>query len=152
MSGRRSAARRNRLRDEDGSTLLLTIAYGTLSLLLVLVVVAASSLYLERKRLFTLADGAALAGSESFELAPVGAGETDAGRALKTADVASAVDVYLALPHGQFEGLEVTRAFSADGSSATVSLTAQWHPPLLTLLIPAGLPIDVTAVARSVLW
>ena len=54
--------------EEDGSTLLLTILYGVLGLALVLVVVSASSLYLERKRLFTVADGAALAGAEAWRL------------------------------------------------------------------------------------
>ncbi len=37
--------------DERGSTLLLTIFYAALSLALILVVVAVTSLYLERKRL-----------------------------------------------------------------------------------------------------
>ena len=50
--------------DERGSTLLLTIFYGVLGLALVLVVVSATSLYLERKRLFTLAES--LGGVESL--------------------------------------------------------------------------------------
>ncbi|MHB1235234.1 MAG: Tad domain-containing protein, partial [Microbacteriaceae bacterium] len=45
---------------EEGSTLLLTIFYGCLSLVLILIAIAATSLYLERKRLFTVADSAAL--------------------------------------------------------------------------------------------
>ena len=44
---------------ETGSTLLLTIFYCFLGLSIVLVVVSATTLYLERKRLFTVADGAA---------------------------------------------------------------------------------------------
>ena len=56
------------LKAEDGSALLLTIFYGFLSLVLIFLVVAATSLYLERKRLFTLADGAALVGAESYAL------------------------------------------------------------------------------------
>ena len=50
------------IRVEDGSTLLLTIFYAALALVLILLVVAATSLYLERKRLYTLADGASLVG------------------------------------------------------------------------------------------
>ncbi|MEO5920555.1 MAG: pilus assembly protein TadG-related protein, partial [Pseudolysinimonas sp.] len=56
------------LRDEHGSTLPLICFYGALALLVTLIVASATSLYLERKRLFTLADGAALVGAESFEL------------------------------------------------------------------------------------
>ena len=45
---------------DEGSTLPLVIFFGFLGLLVVLLVTAATSLYLEKKRLFTLADGAAL--------------------------------------------------------------------------------------------
>nr|WP_244962778.1 pilus assembly protein TadG-related protein [Cryobacterium roopkundense] len=131
---------------------MLTIFYGFLSLVLILVVVAATSLYLERKRLFTLADGAALAGSEAFEFGTVGREPSDVDRALNQADVGAAVTEYLALPHESFEGLSVDDAFSADGHSATVTLSAWWSPPVLTLVIPSGLPVTVTAVARSVMW
>jgi uncharacterized membrane protein len=156
------------LRGDDGSTLILTIFYGFLALVLILVVVAATSLYLERKRLFTLADGAALAGAEAFPLESVvlggpGAGgpearsgETGLGAArpeLAPADVAAAVGEYLAAaPHGEFEGLTVTRATSVDGQSATVSLSSRWRPPVLVLVVPQGVPLEVTAVARSVFW
>ncbi|TDW31042.1 pilus assembly protein TadG-related protein [Cryobacterium psychrophilum] len=137
---------------DEGSTLLLTIFYGFLSLALILVVVAATSLYLERKRLFTLADAAALAGAEAFQFGTVERGTTDVDRALDAADVQAAVTGYLALPHEDFEGLTMTQAVSTDGHSATVSLSAWWRPPVLTLFIPDGLPVNVTAVARSVMW
>jgi uncharacterized membrane protein len=140
---------------EDGSTLLLTIFYGFLALVLVLVVVAATSLYLERKRLLTLADGAALAGAEAFPLdsvAPV-PGTGVLKPALSPAEVDAAVREYLAAaPNAGFEGLTVTQATSVDGQSARVSLSAYWRPPVLTLVLPAGVPLDVTAVARSVFW
>jgi uncharacterized membrane protein len=149
------------LRGDDGSTLILTIFYGFLALVLILVVVAATSLYLERKRLFTLVDGAALAGAEAFPLESVvlygpASGETGLGAArpvLAPADVAAAVGEYLAAaPHGEFEGLTVTRATSVDGESATVSLSSWWRPPVLVLVVPQGIPLEVTAVARSVFW
>ena len=65
---KRCAGWRGRMRDDEGSILPLTIFYGVLSLVLILLVVAATSLYIERKRLFTLADGAALVGAEAFPL------------------------------------------------------------------------------------
>jgi len=141
-----------RPRGDDGSILPLTIFYGVLSLLLVLLVVSATSLYLERKRLFTLADGAALVGAEAYDLADIATQGGGRRVDLNSADVASAVDDYIAgYPTGRFEQLAVERAGSDDGRSATVSLSSYWRPPLVSLLVPSGVRIEVTAVARSVL-
>jgi uncharacterized membrane protein len=141
--------------DDTGSTLLLTIFYGFLALVVILLVVAASSLYLERKRLLTLADGAALAAAEAYSLDAVTVTPDGSTVPLRTGLDSSAVrgaaDAYLAAaPHATLEDLTVTRATSSDGRSATVSLSAYWRPPVLTLLLPAGVPLEVTAVARSV--
>lgn len=139
------------MRDDEGSTLLLTIFYGFLSLVLVLLVVAASSLYLERKRLFTLADGAALVGAEAFDLAEVTITPSGPRPLLQSADVAAAVTAYVATtPTPGFESLRIDRAETVDGRSATVTLSAFWRPPIVSLLVPEGIPIQVTAVARSV--
>lgn len=141
---------RHDLSDENGSTLLLTILYAVLGLVLILLVTAASSLYLERKRLFTLADGAALVGAEAFELDSVGITPRGPRVILRSADVATAVDSYLAAVPATFEALAVERAESVDGRSATVALSAYWRPPMLSLLVPEGLRIEVEAKARSV--
>jgi uncharacterized membrane protein len=138
------------VRDDEGSTLLLTIFYGFLSLVLVLLVVAASSLYLERKRLFTLADGAALVGAEAFELSAVTVTPSGPRVQLQSADVAAAVSAYVASTPSGFESLHIDRALTVDGRSATVQLSAYWRPPIVSLLVPEGIPIEVTAVARSV--
>ncbi|HEY1530463.1 MAG TPA: pilus assembly protein TadG-related protein [Galbitalea sp.] len=141
-----------RLREEEGSTLLLTIFYAALSLALILLVVAATSLYLERKRLFTLADGASLLGAESFTLADPTAPTAHGVRPILTSpEVASAVSDYLAdNPADSFTSLRVERAVSVDGRSATVELSCYWAPPVLTLFVPKGLRIEVTSIARSV--
>jgi uncharacterized membrane protein len=140
-----------RLRGDEGSILPLTIFYAVLSLLLVLLVVSATSLYLERKRLFTLADGAALVGAEAYDLADVAAGPGGTRADLESGRVASAVAEYIdENPTGRFEQLAVERAGSDDGRSATVSLSSYWRPPLVSLLVPSGIRIEVTAVARSV--
>jgi hypothetical protein len=139
------------LESDEGSTLVLTIFYGFLGLVLILLVVAATSLYLERKRLFTLADGAALVGAEAFELADVVATPAGHRPVLDSGRVAAAVDGYLAgNPIADFEALAIERADSADGHSATVTLSAYWRPPVVSLLVPEGLRIEVTAIARSV--
>jgi hypothetical protein len=140
-----------RIRDEDGSTLPLIIFFAALSLALILLVVAATSLYLERKRLFTLADGASLVGAESFSLGDVSQTSSGYRPVLRSAEVAAAVRGYLRdNPVEEFTSLQVDRAVSVDGRSATVELSAYWSPPVLSLLVPKGFRIQVTSVARSV--
>ncbi|WAB82754.1 pilus assembly protein TadG-related protein [Microcella daejeonensis] len=145
---------RSRGRDDEGSILPLVAGYGALALLVVLLVTAATSLYLERKRLLTLADGAALAGAEAYELtdltvAPSGAISRPP---LDDAAVRAVVEQYLAeAPVQGFEGLQLERAESEDGSSATVRLSSFWRPPVVTPFVPEGIRLDVTTVGRSVL-
>jgi hypothetical protein len=147
----RRAMMRRALRDDSGSTLPLIIFYAALSLALILLVVAVTSLYLERKRLFTLADGASLVGAESFNLRDVRRTSSGYRPVLKSGEVASAVSDYLRdNPGEEFTSLRVERAVSLDGRSATVELSAVWVPPALSLLVPQGFRIQVTSVARSV--
>ncbi len=142
----------NRLRaqDERGSTLLLTIFYCVVGLALVLVVVSATSLYLERKRLFTLADGAALAGAESWRIDDVEVVDGALAFDLKADRVRGAAAGYLGDAVHSLQGLELVRADSADGRSASVTLRAIWHAPISSEWIPVTVPIEVTADARSV--
>ena len=141
-----------KLRDDDtGTTLVLTIFYAFLALVLIFLVVAATSLYLERKRLFTLADGAALVGAEAFDLADVTVSDGLPSVILESEDVAAAVSAYLArVPEPGFESLALESAHTADGRSATVTLSAHWRPPMVSLLVPDGIRIEVTALARSI--
>lgn len=142
-----------RWRDDEGSTLPLVAGFGALALALILVVAAASSLYLERKQLFTLADGAALVGAEAFSL---GAVEADAAGGapvlqLEPDDVHRDVVRFLAsTPNSGLEGLVLEEATTPDGRSATVTLSAIWRPPVVTVFFPEGLRIEATATARAV--
>lgn len=143
--------RRRAWRSDDGTLLPLMIFFGFFSLVLILLVVAATSLYLERSRLFTLADGAALVGAEAFDLVGSAPAPTDSRPVLAASDVESAVRDYLAaVPTDRFESLALESATSTDGRSATVALSSYWRPPILSLLLPEGIRLDVTAVARSV--
>lgn len=136
---------------DEGSTLPLVAFYAMLGLLVVLLVTAATSLYLEKKRLFTVADGAALVGAEAFELDAVSLTPTGPRPLLVSDDVARAVADYLGgNPAPDLAGLTVERAFTADGLSATVTVSSSWHPPVVTLFVPEGLRIEATATARSV--
>jgi hypothetical protein len=139
------------LSSEEGSTLPLIIFFSALSLVVILLVVSITSLYLERKRLFDLADGASLVGAESFGLNDVRATAAGERPVLTSSEVASSVREYLGEnPTSDFTDLSVERAVSVDGRSATVELSAYWSPPILSLLVPHGFRVQVTSVARSI--
>jgi hypothetical protein len=136
---------------DDGSTLPLVAFFGMLGLVVVLLVTAATSLYLEKKRLFTVADGAALVGAEAFELDTVAFTPDGPRPVLESRDVALAAEDYLAgNPAPDLEGLVIDRAFTADGRSATVTVSSTWRPPVVTIFVPEGMRIEATATARSV--
>lgn len=143
---------RRLVQEEDGSTLPLVIFFGALSLALVLLVAAATGLYLERKRLFTLADGAALAAAESFPLDEVSRDSDGVPvPALRPADVEDAARAYLEDASPRLDDLRLVRAGTPDGRTASVSLSSAWAPPVVSLLVPGGVRLEVTATARSVL-
>ncbi len=139
-----------KLADDRGSILPLICFYGALALLVTLIVASATSLYLERKRLFTLADGAALVGAESFDLTAVTMTPDGPRATLTDAGVRDAVGGYLASnPIGSFEALNLDEAFTPDGRSAEVTVSAVWRPPIVTLFVPEGLRVDATATSRT---
>lgn len=130
--------------------MLLTIFFCALGLALVLVVASATSLYLDRKRLFTLADGAALAGAEMWNLDEVRVDDGALSVELDDAAVRRAASDYLGDAVHEFDEVELVAATSTDGRTATVTLRAVWHAPISTDLVPVAVPIEVTATARSV--
>lgn len=136
---------------DDGSILPLIAGFASLGLVVVLLVTAATSLYLERKRLLTLADGAALVGAESFDLDDVELVGDELRPRLTSPAVARDVVAYLReAPLGALEEVRLERAATDDGATAVVSLSSYWRPPVVTLFVPEGVRIDVTAEARSV--
>ncbi|WP_395242782.1 pilus assembly protein TadG-related protein [Agromyces sp. MMS24-K17] len=146
---RRGILRRLR-RDESGSTLLLTIAYGVLGLALILLVLAATSLYLERKRLFTVADGAALAAAEAWSIDTVRIEGERLAFDLDSAAVAASAGDYLADAPTGLHDVELVRAVAVDGSTAAITLRAVWVAPISSPFLPVEVPIEVTSTARSV--
>ncbi|WP_213813898.1 pilus assembly protein TadG-related protein [Glaciihabitans sp. dw_435] len=142
---------RVRVSDDDGSTLLLTIFFSALTLTVILMGVAATSLYLEQKRLFDLADGAALVGAESFDIASISLTGDGPRPGLRSSQISAAVNEYVAdNARGNFAGLAVEHAGTPDGLSARVTLSAYWRPPVLNLLAPDGFRIEASTVARAV--
>lgn len=135
---------------EAGSTLPLVLVFFLIALSFVAVAVGATALHLERLRLLTLADGAALAGAESFRVADVHVEGDAVVPTLSQSAVGAEVRRYLGdADPGAFDGLTVRRATTGDGRSATVTLAALWRPPILSGLLPLTLPIEVTSTAAA---
>jgi hypothetical protein len=137
-------------RREEGAAVPLIIGLFVLAVGFVVIAAAATSLHLERLRLLTVADGAALAGAESFRVADVAVQGDTVLPSLTASAVRGAVDAAVAgAGEGDLDALTVVAAGTGDGRSATVQLRALWHPPILSPLLPDGLPVTVTSTAAA---
>ncbi|GLB66882.1 pilus assembly protein TadG-related protein [Arthrobacter mangrovi] len=138
--------------DEEGQVAVLIIGFVAISLLILTVVMAASSVYIERKKLLSVADGAAVAAADTFTLADVETGEGGPVPRLSDGAVHSAVQRYLAETGaaGRFSGLAISGGTgSPESRTAHVELSAVVHPPMVNFLVPDGVPITVFSDARS---
>lgn len=149
MTRRWRGVARRVARDEEGSTLVLTIGLAALALALIIAVAAATSLLIERRRLFSVADGAALAAAEAFALEQVRFDGTSASPELADTAVDRAAADWAALAAGDLDAVQVVGA-SADARSATVTVASSWRPPVVSLFLPEGIRLDVTSTARAV--
>ncbi|WP_394938795.1 pilus assembly protein TadG-related protein [Psychromicrobium sp. YIM B11713] len=134
--------------EESGQIMVLVIGYVLLTLLVVCVVTAVSAVYLEAKRLLSLADSTAAVAVEGTQLTSDGAAPH---LRLDNAMVTAAAELYLerAEVSERFDQLEIsTLTGSPDGRSARVVLTAVVHPPLISFLLPEGIQISAESVSR----
>lgn len=133
---------------DAGQILPLAIGFSAIALAVIFMCVAISSLYLTEKRLYALADSTALAAADSFRPDVTGGPRivlTDAGVRRSARDYLSDIRA-----SESFDGLRVgSRTGSPGGHGARVTLHATWHPPLLSIFVPRGVPIDVTSIARG---
>lgn len=140
-----AARRRSEEPDDEGSVLLLTLGYGVLAIAVILVCTAATSLYLAQKRLDAVADAAALAAADGFELSVVD-GEPVAvlhdGGVRREAQ--AMVDEIAA-------DARLVSASSPDGVSARVTVAGEWHPPIFAPFVPDGVALEATATSRTAL-
>lgn len=130
---------------EEGSVLILTLGYAVLAIAVILVCTAATSLYLAQKQLDAVADAAALAAADGFELSIVG-GEPVA--TLTDAGVRREADAMVESMGGR---ARLVAATSPDGVSARVTVAGQWHPPIVTMFVPDGVALESTATSRTAL-
>ncbi|MGC5168532.1 pilus assembly protein TadG-related protein [Luteimicrobium sp. DT211] len=141
---------------ESGQVMLLTIGVVVLALGLILAVASASSVHLERKRLYDAADQIALDAADRLDrgayFASQGGGAAPA-LVLSDADVQDAVTAVLGDSPELVAGYQEVRVVSAstpDGRTAEVVLRARVRPALLTWAT-AGFSggVVVTADARA---
>lgn len=131
--------------------MVLLIGYVLLAILVVTVVAAAGSLYLGQKKLLSMADSAALAAADTFELNG-GSTSSDPGTLLTNQGVLAAAQNYLAgIPAPeQLSNVVLGEATGAgDGRTAQVSITGVVHPLFINFLVPEGIAITVTSTARA---
>lgn len=132
--------------------MVLIIGYVLLALLVTTVVMAASSVYIEHKKLLSMADGASVAAADSYTLGQLESGAGSPTAVLNGSRVRSVAMDYLNRNNafGRFGNLSIEPATgSADGSTAVVVLSAAVHPPIVNFLVPDGIRIEAESTARS---
>ncbi len=147
------------MRDDDGESgqiTLLSIGFGLLALTLVLVVAAASSIYLERKQLLALADGAAADAADAIDYGMYYApGLEQEGLPVSDTSVLDSVAAYLdtSAAAGTFHDLSIESGTgTTDGRTAHVTLSAVARPAVVPWVLAPwsdGFSITVTASARA---
>lgn len=142
---------------DDGQILLLALVYGLIGLALVTVVVGASAVHLERKKLLAVADAAALDAADALDPSGYyarGGARLAGGVPLTDESVRASVDAYV---EGRtttgFESFAVGfPTGTPDGESAEVTLVAVARLPLVSSVLSPwseGIGLRVTARART---
>ncbi len=142
---------------EAGQVGVLIIGYLLISLLVVTVVLAVTAVYIDHKKLLSVADGAALAAADDYSIdvggrSAAGDGTTSPLPILEGAGVEQSTAGYLAATGAaaRFDELSIDPSTGApDGRTARVILTAVVHPPIINALVPDGIPIVARADARA---
>jgi uncharacterized membrane protein len=123
-----------------------------LALLVTTMVVGISSVYLEHKRLLSLADAASLAAAGSYTLGDVDTAGGSPSASLNSERVRNVANDFITRTPAsrRFDELAVASGTGTpDGSTAVVVLRAAVHPPVVNFLVPDGIRIEATSTARS---
>ncbi|WP_460797648.1 pilus assembly protein TadG-related protein [Microbacterium sp. GXF0217] len=140
-----TTGRAQTLSREEGSILPLMLGYALLAIAVVFACVCATDLYIAQKRLDSLADAAALAGSDGFTLVVDG----ESARAeLTPAGVREQAEAVVAAMPGT---ATLVSADAPDGVTARVTVAATWHPPLFSPFVPDGMALEASATSRTAL-
>ncbi len=131
---------------------VLIIGFVMLALLVGTVTMGASTLYIEHKKLLSLADGASVAAAGSYTLGQVETAGGTPSAVLSGDRIRNVASDYLARNGGfnRFDALAVAPGTGTpDGSTAVVVLSAAVHPPVVNFLVPGGIRIEAASTARS---
>jgi hypothetical protein len=135
--------------NDRGSILPLIAGAALLALVVVFGVSAATSLVVERQRLFALADAAAVVAAESFNPRNVVLTSQGIVAPITSDEVRAYTVAYIsAVGPGPLKGLALERALSVNGQVVEVRVSSVWSPPLVSDFFPTSLRIGVTARAQ----
>jgi len=160
LRSRRCAEGAREPADDSGQIMLLTSAFVAFALLLVSVVVSATGVHLDRKRLFDVADAAALdaadsMGEDTFYQGEMADPQAQAVLVLSDAEVQASVEEFLAAHPEMLDdlhGVTIVEASTPDGRTAQVRL-AGWSRPVLiswvTQLWSDGIVVRAESGARA---
>ncbi|HYN76008.1 MAG TPA: pilus assembly protein TadG-related protein [Candidatus Limnocylindria bacterium] len=137
---------------DEGSVLVLMLAFAVVAVLLVAVVTDASALYLTRRSLAGSADGAALAAAQELDRVALYTGQPGEALPLDPDATLDAVRGYVSAAdlESRFDDFEVV-GVATDAESVTVTLRASRRLPFLGVFLaaPDGIEIEATATARA---
>lgn len=137
---------------QRGSTLPLIAGALALTVALVLGVVSATSLVIERHRLVALAEATALRAAESFDPARLRPGAGELVVPLDNARVNRAAREFLATtPSHAHTDLTMVVADTPDGRAARVILQSTWQAPVWSEFLPVTIPVRAEARSRAVI-
>ncbi|MFF3063027.1 pilus assembly protein TadG-related protein [Oerskovia sp. NPDC057915] len=147
-------------RGDSGQILLLTSAFVAFALLLVTVVVSATGVHLDRKRLLDVADAAAIDAADSmsedtFYEGRVPLPQEQAVLRLSDAEVRASVEEFLAAHPEMLDDLHavtIVEASTPDGRTAQVGLAGLSRPVLVswvTQLWSDGILVRAESSARA---
>lgn len=154
----RSRIALNRSAADDGNISVLTLGFLVLTMLVFLVIAAATAVHVQRMRLVHVADELALDAADALDIGSYYAGAAplptdDAAIQLAQSRMEAAVAAHaVTRADGDLDGLRVVRVWTPDGSTAAVTVSLVVYPLFrLEPLAPFadGIELRATGTART---
>ncbi|MYM18722.1 hypothetical protein GSY69_01690 [Brevibacterium sp. 5221] len=124
----------------------LGIGFAVIALALIVLAALVTDIYLAQRRLYALADSAALAAADSFE--PAETAEPDIELSDSQVDRAAQSFAQRTFRETRWSGLQV-RGSTDDGHSANVEIRGTYHSALLSPFAPRGIELRAGVTARG---
>lgn len=132
---------------ERGSVTPLVAGILLLTGVMAVSVIDSTDLALTRTALQSLADGAALAGAQSFT--PSSVALTASGISVTVTKSTATLAARAYLKDSGVTGVALQSATVPDSHTAVVTLSRVWSPPLVSQFIPVRVRLTATARART---